>query len=75
MPAAAISLTPGSVGGGEIIDPRVVKWLDVSDDATRTTFSAKLPCCLPPTAPGRRQYLLLEAYVEVRAGWVRELVI
>ncbi|EFJ51976.1 hypothetical protein VOLCADRAFT_116198 [Volvox carteri f. nagariensis] len=63
-PAAA-----GSGGDLSATDPRVIRWVDVTMDASRTTYTAALPCSLPPTEAGRRQYLLIEVYVEVRVPY------
>ncbi|GLC63427.1 hypothetical protein PLESTF_000035000 [Pleodorina starrii] len=57
---------PSSGGGGGDLstDPRVIRWVDASTDAARSTYTAALPVSLAPTAAMRRQYLLVEAYVE-----------
>jgi hypothetical protein len=71
--ATSGNFSPGGGGGfasgrdGGADDPRALQWVDVSADAARSTFTADLPWSLAPTAAGRRQYLLIEAYIEVRS--------
>ncbi|GIL72943.1 hypothetical protein Vretimale_4593 [Volvox reticuliferus] len=60
IPAVALPSDSGDVR----TDPRAIAWVEATADAARSTYTASLPCTLSPTAAGRRQYLLIDAYVE-----------
>ncbi|GLI68984.1 hypothetical protein VaNZ11_013520 [Volvox africanus] len=62
--AASPAATPPGDSGDVSTDPQAISWVEATADAARSTFTATLPCTLPPTAAGRRQYLLIDAYVE-----------
>ncbi|GIL43024.1 hypothetical protein Vafri_829 [Volvox africanus] len=62
--AATPAATPPGDSGDVSTDPQAIRWVEATADAARSTYTATLHCTLPPTAAGRRQYLLIDAYVE-----------